>query len=82
VEVATFRSDVGYSDGRHPDASNTPASPEEDVKRRDFTINGLMLDPFSNEVPRFRRRGRKICTPESFAPSEIPTIASAKTSCV
>src|ERR1700752_1564382 len=50
VEVATFRSDVGYSDGRHPDRVEYANSPEEDVKRRDFTINGLMLDPFSNEV--------------------------------
>ena len=50
VEVATFRSDVGYSDGRHPDRVEYASSPEEDVKRRDFTINGLMLDPFSNEV--------------------------------
>src|SRR5580693_9099667 len=50
VEVATFRSDVGYSDGRHPDRVEYARSPEEDVKRRDFTINGLMLDPFSNEV--------------------------------
>jgi poly(A) polymerase len=50
VEVATFRSDVGYSDGRHPDRVEYASSPEEDVKRRDFTINGLMLDPVSNEV--------------------------------
>src|ERR1700751_2034354 len=50
VEVATFRSDVGYSDGRHPDRVEYASSPEQDVKRRDFTINGLMLDPFSNEV--------------------------------
>jgi poly(A) polymerase len=50
VEVATFRSDVGYSDGRHPDRVEYASSPEEDVKRRDFTINGLMLDPFSNKV--------------------------------
>jgi poly(A) polymerase len=50
VEVATFRSDVGYTDGRHPDRVEYARSPEEDVKRRDFTINGLMLDPFSNGV--------------------------------
>jgi poly(A) polymerase len=45
TEVATFRSDGAYSDGRHPDAVRYTTSPEEDVKRRDFTINGLMLDP-------------------------------------
>jgi poly(A) polymerase len=50
VEVATFRSDVGYSDGRHPDQVVYASSPEEDVQRRDFTINGLLLDPETNEV--------------------------------
>src|SRR5207253_2744939 len=43
VEVATFRSDVGYSDGRHPDRVEYSQTPEEDVKRRDFTINGLLM---------------------------------------
>jgi poly(A) polymerase len=46
TEVATFRSDGDYSDGRHPDAVRYTTSPEEDVQRRDFTINGLLLDPF------------------------------------
>jgi poly(A) polymerase len=50
VEVATFRSDLGYSDGRHPDEVRFSADPREDVARRDFTINGMMLDPVSNEV--------------------------------
>jgi poly(A) polymerase len=50
VEVATFRSDVGYSDGRHPDEVRFSKSPREDVERRDFTINGMMLDPATNEV--------------------------------
>src|ERR1035437_1479680 len=45
VEVATFRSDVGYSDGRHPDDVRFSKDPREDVQRRDFTINGMMLDP-------------------------------------
>jgi putative nucleotidyltransferase with HDIG domain len=45
TEVATFRSDGAYSDGRHPDEVRFSTSPEEDVKRRDFTINGMMLDP-------------------------------------
>src|SRR6185437_14229205 len=45
VEVATFRSDLGYADGRHPVAVKFSATPEEDAKRRDFTINGLMMDP-------------------------------------
>ena len=50
VEVATFRSDVGYSDGRHPDRVVYAKTPQEDVRRRDFTINALMLDPDTNEV--------------------------------
>ncbi len=50
VEVATFRSDIGYSDGRHPDIVRFSKSPQEDVERRDFTINGLLLDPASNQV--------------------------------
>ncbi len=50
VEVATFRSDVGYSDGRHPDQVRFTKDPKEDVKRRDFTINGLLQDPATDEV--------------------------------
>jgi len=45
TEVATFRNDGAYSDGRHPDAVRFSDSAEEDVKRRDFTINGMLLDP-------------------------------------
>jgi len=50
VEVATYRSDVSYSDGRHPDAVRFSQTAREDVERRDCTINGLLLDPISNEV--------------------------------
>jgi putative nucleotidyltransferase with HDIG domain len=50
VEVATFRSDLGYTDGRRPDAVRFSQDPREDVARRDFTINGMMLDPLSGEV--------------------------------
>ena len=50
VEVATFRSDIGYSDGRHPDRVAFATTPEEDARRRDFTINALLLDPESNEI--------------------------------
>ena len=49
VEVATFRADIGYSDGRHPDEVRFSGDPREDVARRDFTINGMMLDPLSKE---------------------------------
>ncbi len=45
TEVATFRSDGAYSDGRRPDEVRFSDSPQEDVVRRDFTINGMLLDP-------------------------------------
>jgi poly(A) polymerase len=50
VEVATFRSDGDYSDGRHPDQVIYSKTPKEDVLRRDFTINGLLMDPETGEV--------------------------------
>jgi poly(A) polymerase len=45
TEVAAFRHDGAYSDGRRPDAVRFSTDPREDVLRRDFTINGLLLDP-------------------------------------
>ena len=45
TEVATFRHDGAYSDGRRPDAVRFSTDPREDVLRRDFTINGMLLDP-------------------------------------
>lgn len=50
VEVATFRSDGRYADGRHPTEVRFAKTPQEDVRRRDFTINGLLFDPASDEV--------------------------------
>ncbi len=50
VEVATFRSDLGYSDGRHPDRVLYSKTPQEDVARRDFTINGLLMRHDTGEV--------------------------------
>jgi poly(A) polymerase len=49
VEVATFRSDLSYSDGRRPDGVRF-AAPREDALRRDFTINGMFYDPVAREV--------------------------------
>lgn len=57
VEVATFRSDGPYSDSRRPDAV-TFSTPEEDAKRRDFTVNALFLDP-SESVTRIAGRDIK-----------------------
>jgi poly(A) polymerase len=50
VEVATFRSEHSYRDGRHPDAVAFETDPKQDVLRRDFTINALLEDPFSGEL--------------------------------
>ena len=50
VEVATFRSDHNYVDGRHPSEVLFETDPRKDVLRRDFTINALLMDPESGEV--------------------------------
>ena len=50
VEVATFRSDGRYADGRHPSEVRYAKTPKEDVQRRDFTINGLLYDPLKDQV--------------------------------
>ena len=49
IEVATFRTDGSYKDGRRPESVEF-STPEEDAQRRDFTINGLFQDPLSGEV--------------------------------
>jgi poly(A) polymerase len=50
VEIATYRSESSYGDGRHPERVTFETSPEADAARRDFTINALFLDPESGEV--------------------------------
>jgi poly(A) polymerase len=50
VEVATFRSDHAYEDGRRPGRVQFETDPREDVVRRDFTINALLMDPATGEV--------------------------------
>jgi poly(A) polymerase len=50
VEVATFRSDGVYVDGRHPHEVRYSRTAQEDVQRRDFTINGLLYDPLTDQV--------------------------------
>jgi poly(A) polymerase len=50
TEVATFRNDGAYSDGRRPDTVRYSLDPREDVERRDFTINGMLYDPVGSEV--------------------------------
>jgi poly(A) polymerase len=73
VEVATFRSDHAYRDGRHPDRVEFETDPRQDVIRRDFTVNGLLMDPETGEVHDFvdgradvdARRIRAIGDPEA-----------------
>lgn len=50
VEVATFRSDHSYQDGRHPSHVAFETDPRQDVLRRDFTINALLMDPETGDV--------------------------------
>ncbi|MGH9325974.1 MAG: CCA tRNA nucleotidyltransferase [Terriglobia bacterium] len=50
VEVATYRSDGRYADGRHPAEVRYATTAREDVRRRDFTLNGLLLDPVTGKV--------------------------------
>ena len=50
VEIATFRSDGAYGDGRRPDTVNYETDPKQDALRRDFTSNALFMNPFTGEV--------------------------------
>src|SRR5881394_1982390 len=50
VEVATFRSDLDYEDGRRPNTVHFERDPKQDVLRRDFTVNGLLMDPDTGNV--------------------------------
>ena len=50
VEVATYRSDGTYADGRRPQSIQYETNPAADAQRRDFTINGLFLDPLTGEI--------------------------------
>jgi tRNA nucleotidyltransferase (CCA-adding enzyme) len=75
VEVTTYRKDVGYSDGRHPDKVVFCSSLQEDLARRDFTVNamamdqnGNVIDPFEGKTDLRERRIRAVGRPsERFA---------------
>ena len=86
IEVATFRRDAAYSDGRHPD-SVTFSSAEEDASRRDFTINGLFYDPVEERVIDFvggqqdlaERRVRAIgCARDRFAEDKLRMLRAVR----
>jgi putative nucleotidyltransferase with HDIG domain len=75
TEVATFRSDGVYSDGRHPDEVRYTESAAEDVERRDFTINGLLLDPRRLEPEDLPRLSKTADTLFEGAEGEGPAAA-------
>jgi poly(A) polymerase len=86
IEVATFREDATYSDGRHPDHV-TFSSAREDAARRDFTINGLFYDPLEERVIDFvggqedleQRRIRAIGNPhERFAEDKLRLLRAVR----
>lgn len=86
-EVATFRTEENYEDGRRPSLVEFPASAEEDVKRRDFTMNGLLLDPLTGEIRDFvggrddieRRIVRTIGVPEErFAEDHLRMLRAVR----
>ncbi len=86
IEVATFRSDLSYSDGRRPDGVRF-ATPAEDARRRDFTINGMFYDPVAEEVIDYvggredldRRLLRTIGSPdERFAEDYLRMVRAAR----
>lgn len=86
VEVATFRSDDVYLDGRRPAAVHF-SSPEEDAQRRDFTINGMFFDPPNEQVIDFvggradlaARRVRAIGEPvERFAEDRLRLLRAVR----
>lgn len=56
IEVTTFRGESGYSDGRHPDAVRFDATLEQDLARRDFTINAMALAPDGTVIDLFGGR--------------------------
>ncbi len=90
IEIATFRSDHSYADGRHPGRVVFETDPKQDVLRRDFTINALLLDPgLGLGIPRLPCLPKSwitsaawpICAPASSAPSAIRSSALRKTIC-
>ncbi len=86
IEVATFRSNVQYSDGRHPDRV-VFSTARQDALRRDFTINGLFQDPLTDQVIDYvggqadlkRRILRAIGTPaERFAEDHLRLLRAVR----
>ncbi|MCA9757044.1 MAG: CCA tRNA nucleotidyltransferase [Candidatus Eisenbacteria bacterium] len=88
-EVTTFRRDLGYSDGRHPDTVEYSTRPEDDLARRDFTVNALawnpdarsLLDPHGGLADLDARRLRTVGTPhERFAEDALRILRAVRLS--
>jgi poly(A) polymerase len=88
-EVATFRSDSAYLDGRHP-SSVTYSGPQQDALRRDFTINGLFYDPIAGRVIDFVRgkndlQGKRLRTigdpRQRFAEDKLRMLRAVRLAC-
>ena len=79
-EVATFREDGQYKDGRHPESVRF-ATAEEDAQRRDFTVNGLFYDPVAEKLTRLCRRRGGPSRGGLFAPLAIRRTVLRKTIC-
>ena len=80
IEVATFRTDGSFKDGRRPEVV-TYSTPEEDAQRWDFTVNELFCGPVCDEVIDFVGGKRPISRPGFSVPLAIPPAASRKTTC-
>jgi poly(A) polymerase len=80
TEVATFRSDGVYSDGRHPDEVRYTRTAAEDVQRRDFTINGLLLNPLRLDGDRAAVRSSLMPEKTAADPSTPPLAKRANDS--
>ena len=78
VQVATFRSDGAYSDGRHPDKVRSPRP--RGRLRRDFTINGMFFDPLEGQLIDYVG-GQETCRPACSGPSATRRCVSPRTSC-
>lgn len=87
VEIATFRSDGPYADGRHPESVRFEDDPARDAARRDFTMNGLFFDVVSNRVLDFvdgqsdiaRKQIRAIGDPEErFAEDHLRLLRAVR----
>lgn len=77
IEVTTYRLDGFYTDGRHPQSVERAASLEDDLARRDFTVNAMAWHPDRGLVDRYD--GQATLSVNLSVPSEIPSVALTRT---